>query len=239
MNICIDAGNSRVKFGIFDEDNLCEVFIHQSMDINYIESVYEKYQFTRGLICGSRHIEKEVLSQLADKYDIRILTHNTPLPIKNLYRTPESLGKDRLAGAVGGHFAFPFYDNLIIDLGTANTYNYVNQRAEFFGGNIAPGLAMRINLLHQGTDKLPMVSLHGEVNLYGMDTESALRNGAILGTIAEIEYYKKRFSEQYSAINIILTGGNAGVISHYLQNSYVIKPDLVLEGLNKILLHNA
>lgn len=239
MNICIDAGNSRVKYGIFENDTLCEVFIHQSLNIMHIESIFRKYQFKSGLITGSRHIEPLFLGELMERFNVIEFTHQTHIPVKNLYRTPKTLGLDRLAGAIGGHFAFPFFNNLIIDLGTANTYNFINQRAEFLGGNIAPGLAMRINILNQGTDKLPIVPVTGEVNLYGMDTDSALRNGAILGIIGEIEYYRIQFNEHYPPNNIILTGGNAGVISHYLRNSYVIKPDLVLEGLNKILLHNA
>lgn len=239
MNLAIDAGNSRIKYGIFDDDYLKEVIVRNQIEVDDINQMFEKYQFEKGIITGSRNIAPQTLSTLNKNYKINHLTPSTPLPVKNLYRSPETLGQDRLAGAIGGNLAFPFAHVMVIDLGTANTYNVINNKAQFLGGNIAPGLNMRLELLHQRTDKLPLTSLKGEIGLYGMDTDGALRNGAILGIVAEIEYYTREFNASFSPSKIILTGGNALFISHYLKDSYVIKPDLVLEGLNKILMHNA
>ena len=239
MNLTIDAGNSRIKYGIFDLDYLKEVIVRNTLELEDLHQIMDKYQYEQGILTGSRNIEPQMLMQLNRDFNIKYLTVNTPLPVSNMYRTPDTLGRDRLAGAIGGHFAFPFANVLVIDLGTANTYNVINNKAQFLGGNIAPGLSLRLELLNRGTDKLPLVGLKGEVGLYGMDTEGALRNGAILGVVAEIEYYTREFKAAFPSNKIILTGGNALFISHYLKESYVIKPDLVLEGLNRILLHNA
>ncbi|HQW10716.1 MAG TPA: type III pantothenate kinase [Saprospiraceae bacterium] len=239
MNIAIDAGNSRIKYGVFDVDYLKEVIVHNDLELEDLKQIHEKYGFDRGIITGSRNIGQDMLMILKDQYNIRYLTENTLLPAKNLYRTPDTLGKDRLAGAIAAHYCFPFAHVMVVDLGTATTYNIINNKSEFLGGNISPGLAMRLELMHARTDKLPLAGFKGEISLYGMDTESALRNGALLGVVAEIEYYKREFCAIFNPNKIILTGGNALFISHYLKDSFVIKPDLVLEGLNKILLHNA
>ncbi|HQW71310.1 MAG TPA: hypothetical protein PKZ91_05815, partial [Saprospiraceae bacterium] len=98
---------------------------------------------------------------------------------------------------------------------------------------------MRLQALHNYTDQLPLTATDGEFSLYGMDTEQALRNGALHGIVAEVEYYRAKYMEMFSPLKIILAGGNSVLVSHFLKDSYVIKPDLVLEGLNEILKTNA
>lgn len=238
MELAIDAGNSRVKYGIFEEGDLMKVIIHEQLESKDLEQIITEHKITKSIICSSRSLSPENLAYLHSRKTI-ILDENTPIPIKNKYRTPTTLGKDRLAGAVGAHFAFPFANNVIIDFGTAMTINFINSKGEFLGGNIAPGLKMRLQALHNYTDQLPLTTSEGEFSLYGMDTEQALRNGAIHGIVAEVEYYRARYMEKFSPLKIILAGGNSVLISHYLKDSYVIKPDLVLEGLNEILKINA
>jgi type III pantothenate kinase len=87
------------------------------------------------------------------------LDHSTPVPIKNLYATPETLGYDRLAAAVGAAAMFPGKNVLIVDFGTAITYDIVTAAGEFLGGNISPGAALRFRALHEGTGALPLGSL--------------------------------------------------------------------------------
>ena len=238
MELAIDAGNSRVKYGIFEEGELMKVIIRDQLTSMDMDEIITEHKVNRSIICASRALTPENIAYLHARKTI-ILDEHTPLPIKNKYRTPQTLGKDRLAGAVGAHFAFPFANNVVIDFGTAMTINFINNKGEFLGGNIAPGLKMRLQALHNFTDNLPLIATDGEFSLYGMDTEQALRNGAIHGIVAEVEYYREKYMEKYSPLKIILAGGNSVLVSHYLKDSYVIKPDLVLEGLNEILKSNA
>ncbi|HMT78350.1 MAG: type III pantothenate kinase [Bacteroidetes bacterium] len=234
MILTIDAGNSRVKYGLYEDDTLMKVIIRDSLVSQDIENICIEYNIQRSILCASRNLTPENLAYLHARRTL-IVDENTQIPIKNKYRTPKTLGKDRLAGAVGAHFSFPFAHNLYIDIGTAMTINFINNKGEFLGGNISPGLQMRLKALNLYTDQLPKPDLDDQLSLYGSDTEQALKNGAIHGVIAEIEYYKRKFSELYSPLKIILTGGNSIPITHFLNESYVIKPDLVLEGLNEIL----
>ena len=237
MNLTIDAGNSRVKYGIFSNDELAKVIVRDSLKSMDIEELSKEHQIKRSIICASRNLSPENLAYLQSR-DTLILDENTPIPIKNKYRTPKTLGKDRLAGAIAAHVAFPFANNVVIDLGTAMTINFINSKGEFLGGNISPGLNLRLQALHNNTDMLPLPSTDGEFSLYGMDTEQALRNGAIHGILAEIEYYSQKYKELCSPLKIILAGGNSVFINHYLKEPYVIKPDLVMEGLNEIIKFN-
>lgn len=234
MNLVIDAGNSRVKFGVFDADNLKEVIIEQDLNHDLLDQLYVKYQFDNCIISASRDLSDGDIGYLSEKHAV-FLNEFTQLPITNLYRTPKTLGKDRLAGAIGARALFPFANNLIFDFGTALTINFINHKGEFLGGNIAPGLHMRLQALNSFTDQLPLVNTEGELSLYGMDTTSALRNGAIHGMLAEYKYYVENYKNAYSPLKVIITGGSAPFISHFLNDSYVLKPDLVLEGLNEIL----
>lgn len=234
MNLVIDAGNSRVKYGLFEDDNLMKVIIRDSLDALEIEKIYRENEIKKSILCASRNLTTENIAYLQARKTI-ILDENTPIPIKNKYRTPKTLGKDRLAAAIGAYSSFPFAHNVVIDLGTAITINFITNNGEFLGGNISPGLIMRLKALNQYTDQLPLPDLEERLGLYGMETNQALAYGAVHGVLAEIEYYKKKYSDLFSPLKVILTGGNSIIITHFLNESYVIKPDLVLEGLNEIL----
>lgn len=144
MNIAIDAGNSRIKYGVFDVDYLKEVIVHNDPELEDLKQIHEKYGFDRGIITGSRNIGQDMLMILKDQYNIRYLTENTLLPAKNLYRTPDTLGKDRLAGAIAAHYCFPFAHVMVVDPGTATTYNIINNKSEFFGRQYLPRLGNAI-----------------------------------------------------------------------------------------------
>jgi len=238
MELAIDAGNSRVKYGVFQEGDLMKVIVREHLTSMDIDEICTENKITSSIICATRTLTPENIAYLHARKTI-ILDENTPIPIKNKYRTPKTLGKDRLAGVIGAHFAFPFANNVVIDFGTAMTINFINVKGEFLGGNISPGLKMRLQGLHNYTDQLPLTATDGEFSLYGMDTEQALRNGALHGIVAEVEYYRAKYMEMFSPLKIILAGGNSVLVSHFLKDSYVIKPDLVLEGLNEILKTNA
>lgn len=239
MKLVIDAGNSKVKIGIFEDDDLIEMRISKDFIIEEIVELYKSLKIEKGILCNSRYIEPESIHSLQSKVNLIHLTESTSLPIKNKYQSPSTLGKDRLAAAVGAYFAFPFANNLVIDLGTAMTTNFINNKGEFLGGTIAPGLTMRLKALNHFTGKLPLVEVLDSNQLYGMDTHSSLSNGAINGVVAEIEYYSSKYQKEYTPLKIILTGGNSSFMSHFLSGQFVIMNDLTLLGLYKILKHNA
>jgi type III pantothenate kinase len=160
------------------------------------------------------------------------------LPFKNLYKTPETLGTDRLAAAAGAFSHFPDTNVLVIDAGTAITYEFM-EPGLYLGGNISPGLMIRFRALHRFTGKLPLVNPSSGYEYPGQTTTSAIATGVIRGMIYEINEYIRTFEKKYADTRIILTGGDGDFFRDKLLKEVLYMPDLVMEGLNFILEYNA
>jgi type III pantothenate kinase len=164
-----------------------------------------------------------------------LFSQNTSLPIINKYRTPETLGKDRLAGVVGAQHLLPACDILVIDAGTAITYDFITSSGEFIGGSISPGIAMRYKALNTYTDRLPLLNYYDNAKLIGDDTSTSIFSGVLNGAVAEMEGIIQQYREVYPGIKIILTGGDHNYFDKRLKIKTFAAPNLVLEGLNLIL----
>ena len=175
-----------------------------------------------------------------------LFDHNTPVPIVNQYGTPETLGQDRLAAAVGAKSLCPDENLLIIDAGSAITYDFVSDKGEYKGGNIAPGIKMRFTILHRMTKKLPLVEADENelIPLFGTDTRDAIAAGVIRGVAYEVKGYMRTLGEKVTHFKTFLTGGHAPYILNNVRSSRTEKREILLEknlvliGLNKILCAN-
>ena len=161
------------------------------------------------------------------------------LPIQNLYKTPSTLGADRLAVSVGAVALFPNQNNLVIDMGTCITLDFVNSNNEYLGGVIMPGISMKFKALHTFTDKLPLLSVSNSNSvdfcIVGDDTLSSIISGVIGGTILELEGFVSRYIEKFGKMNIIFTGGDAIYFEKRVNFPNFADSSLLLVGLNKIL----
>ncbi len=166
------------------------------------------------------------------------MDQKTPLPIRNLYRTPETLGKDRIAAVVGGNVLFPDRNILVIDAGTAITYDFINNNQEYIGGNISPGLSMRFQALHQFTNRLPLLKKEEDLELLGENTDKAIIRGVQNGIVFEMNNYIESLSVKNGSLITILTGGDSNFFDNKLKYPIFVESDLVLTGLNKILKYN-
>lgn len=239
-NICIDWGNSRVKAGIFDASgNLVEStsFTEYEASDN-IASLLNRHNPVKGIFCsvvnGTGDVEHMLNSSL--KAFVK-LDNNTKVPIMNAY-SGETLGADRLGLAVAAWSLHPDKNNLVVCAGTCITYNFVQKNKAFRGGAISPGLNMRLQAMHDLTNRLPRVLPDGETLLLGYDTETCMRSGAVNGTAAEIDGMVNEFASQYPDFNAILTGGDAAFFGSKLKSKIFADPDLLLKGLNIILTYN-
>ena len=170
--------------------------------------------------------------------DVIFLDHTTPIPIDNLYSTPETLGPDRLAASIGANALCPYSDILVIDMGTAITYDYVNANGQYLGGNISPGIEMRFKALHDFTAKLPLVDKSGTLNAIGSNTEEAIRAGVILGMKHEVEGYIREFLSKNSHVSVFLTGGDSINFDDTLKKYTFAYKFLVQEGLAEVFHYN-
>lgn len=166
---------------------------------------------------------------------VTVLGADIPLPVRIGYRTPATLGADRIAAAVGATVIHPGRTCLVVDMGTAITYDVVTADGEYLGGNIAPGIFVRLEALNHFTAALPLVETDGEVPRWGYDTETALRSGAIRGVVGELQYYRHCLEPDAA---VVLTGGSADLITDYITSPITVEPNLVLIGLNRILEYN-
>ena len=235
MNLTIDQGNTFCKVLLFDEDNIVARFCVENKNVEDLERELNYYRIKRAII-SSVSDPDGVLALLAKlNIEVQQLTHKSELPIKLEYTTPDTLGLDRIAAAVGAYYLSPKTPNLIIDIGTAITYDMYLPENGFIGGNIAPGLDMRLNAMHTFTKRLPLLAREDVPNYFGKSTKEAIINGAQIGIVAEINNYIEYAKTKYGEISIFLTGGDATYFEKEIKNSIFAVPNLLMIGLREIL----
>jgi type III pantothenate kinase len=239
MNLSVDIGNTRSKIALFEGDKL---FCTQAMESVFSpawEELFAQHNIENGILSSVKSNDEELLCFLQQKTKHFIeLSHRTPLPIQIDYSTPETLGKDRLAAVIGAYTLMPQHDILVIDAGTAITFDFLSANGCYHGGAIAPGLTMRFRALHEFTGKLPLLSPKEDTPLVGRSTDEAIRSGVVGGMIAEIEAYAQALREQYPQLLIFLTGGDAFFFEKKLKSSIFANSNLVFIGLNRIIDYN-
>lgn len=236
MNLVLDAGNTRMKYAFFEGERLVEAKYQPDELFQDIGKWKERGAVIDLLLSGSGKIPEGTRILLRELSDICIeASPLMRLPLKIGYATPETLGFDRIAICVGAMGIYPECRLLVIDSGTCITFNYVDEKGTFLGGNISPGLEMRLRGLHQFTARLPYVAPAEEYGGIGRTTEQAIRNGVMEGMLFEVENYIQRFIRKYENAGVVITGGN----SHFLQKKLPAEVRfceiLGLTGLNEIL----
>lgn len=236
MNLIVDIGNNSAKYYLFNGE---QIVLH-SRRANGTYGILDEWNKEFG-------IEKIIVSSVIDLKDdakecfkaigcpLLWFGCGTPTPLKIDYRTPHTLGSDRLAAATGAWCEAPEHNMLIIDCGSAITIDFVDKNGNYKGGNIAPGIKMRLMALHDYTDRLPLIEKDGEIPTLGHDTESAIRSGVIRGICHEIDGYIDEFKEKYGDVLVFLTGGDEKSLKNNIKSRIFADKYLVAKGLNRIL----
>jgi len=239
MNLILDIGNSRTKLAVFDGKTKVSSARIDSLDRESFEKSISNLVFDKVIISSVRIVPNFITDIFSSQgVFIHILSYKSKLPFEIQYKTPDTLGTDRIAALAGAFNLFPDENILIIDAGTAITYDFLI-KGIYKGGNISPGINIRLKALHNFTDKLPLVSIDEDFNSPGQTTHDAILSGVINGTIYEINEYIRTFKKEHINNKIILTGGNSEYINTKLNEQIICIPDLVNEGLNFILEYNA
>lgn len=236
MNLIIDQGNSSAKIALFQGDEMLYFHKYEKFSKKEAEEVQKLYPYTQAIISSVTE-KDEALTDFLQKNTKKfiVLSHQTPIPLKNLYKTPETLGRDRIAVCVGANHLKPNTNILVIDAGTAITYDIVNAQNEYVGGNISLGIAMRSQALHTFTAKLPLVDVKDDAPLIGSSTEDAIASGVINGVIGEMQSFIDQISAVYPQLAIFLTGGSSKCFEKRIKNQIFAYSNLVHIGLNRIL----
>jgi len=240
VNLIIDIGNTCIKLVAFDGGKVVDERRSDKNDVASLKDFCNRYPFADGIFSAVSDISDEYRTAL-QSLPFRMLELRsgvTRVPIKNMYATPETLGTDRLAAVVGANMLQPGHDLLIIDIGTCVTFDFVNSKGEYLGGNISPGPSMRLRALNDYTARLPLVSRKGDTPDVGNDTETAIRSGVINGVKYEIEGYIRFFLAKYPQLFVYLTGG-VHLNLEFSKNLPIFADDFIVpKGLNRILEYN-
>lgn len=235
MNLAVDYGNSSAKVAIFDQHELTEkhIFAHPDDLKSFLEN-----SSAENFIISSVTTEAEAVLQWSQAKNKFVLSYQLPLPVNILYATPKTLGVDRIAGSCGAVKLFPDKNTLVIDAGTCITYDFTDSSRQYYGGSISPGLKMRFQAVHTFTARLPLVNAAENAELIGNSTETSIQSGIVNGTLAEIDGIIERYRHKYPDLQVILCGGDGPFFENKLKASIFAAPDLVLIGLNSVLIHN-
>lgn len=237
MKLIIDIGNTRTKLAVFSGNEPEEIFFSEDISVQLLTKTVEKYPAVGSAILSAvKDYPPEIDDFLGNRFYFLRLDNQTPLPVKILYKSPQTLGKDRIAIAAASRTMFPGQNVLAIDAGTTITYDFVNEKGEYQGGGISPGIRMRLKALHAFTGKLPWVStLLPDVDLIGNDTQSSILSGVLNGAIAEVDGIISAYQARYPQLKVVLSGGDEKYFDKRLKNNIFALPNFVLRGLKEIL----
>jgi len=240
VNLVLDIGNSRVKAGVFNKNELLHYISFmpgQHSEIKKILNSFPELKFA--IVSNVLTHAKDISQLLLNKLNCIDFNFNTKIPIKNNYRSPETLGNDRLAAVVGATCRFPNKNCLVIDAGTCIKYDFVGSDGAFIGGAISPGIEMRFKALNKYTDRLPLVSIDMDYEeITGQTTKESILSGVQGGVLQEMKGIISHYKEKFPDIECIITGGDWQFFENGLKNSIFAAPFLLLEGLNEILNYN-
>lgn len=232
--ICFDFGNTRLKAAFFSGPVVEEVVVVADQSIHSIRQLVQRFSPHKTILSSVIDHDPDIEQFLSDVSHFHKLTHLSKLPFTTSVAKPETIGTDRLALTAAAVYFYPGYNNLVIGTGTCITYNFVNKYHQFLGGNISPGLEMRLKSMHDYTAKLPLVAANWNVPLIGYDTHSNILSGAVIGMAKEIEGFAEAYAEKYGNFNALLTGGDTGILASHLKKKIFADPELIFKGLYAI-----
>ena len=234
--LIIDIGNTFSKLAVYESKNLKTVEVSENLLLDDVISFFQrKGPFRAAILSSVTDYSPDIAAFLKQKTNFFELSHKLSLPVSIHYKTPRTLGKDRIAAVVGAAARFPAQEILVIDAGTAITYDMVTAQKTYLGGGISPGIDMRFKALHTFTGNLPLVPRQDLAELLGDSTTDSILSGVLNGVLAEVSGIIDAYRKKFDGIQVIITGGDHKYFDNKLKNNIFALPNLVLDGLNEIL----
>lgn len=236
MDLVIDIGNTLQKIAIFNRSGeMVSLFKETNTGIRFFEHLFRDFKIERTIVSSVGHFDESAAEWLENHSHLLFFTKNCKLPITIEYQTPETLGTDRIAAAVGANSLFEGYNVLSIMAGTCLVTDFVRKDGVYLGGSISPGMEMRFKALSEHTARLPKVSPAHADFLAGNTTEKSIISGVINGMAFEINGFIDEYSMKYEDLKVVLSGGDAQMLHNYVKKSIFAAQNPTLVGLHKIL----
>ncbi|UUV21404.1 type III pantothenate kinase [Paenimyroides aestuarii] len=233
MIICIDVGNTRTKVAVYENSTLQQLLITNNEKL--LKNISKQIQGIENcvdiILSSVGNLPSTTIEGLKKIGNLITVTHNSPIPFKNFYTTPNTLGIDRIVLTAGAVLKYPKQNRLVIDAGTCITYDFVNSLDQYHGGAISPGIGLRYKSLNDHTAHLPLEKISELHPFVGNSTATAIHSGVLNGVVAEIEAFIEHFKHQDENLTVILTGGNSEFLVNRLKNSIFANPNFLLESL--------
>ena len=239
MNLVLDVGNSLLKIALFEKSELIQKFKFSENYKKNTEDIISKYKVTHSIISNVGRIDDSIINILKESTNLLLVSNQLKIPFKNLYKSKNTLGQDRLALVSAAAFNFPNENVLIVDVGSCITYDFKNNNNEYLGGGISPGISMRFKSLNTFTSNLPLIDFDSIYQLIGNNTKNSITSGVVNGTISEINGIIQQYREEFKNIRIILTGGDSNFLLKKIKNTIFADRNFLLIGLNKLLEDNS
>lgn len=239
MNLILDVGNSLLKIALFKKSQLIQKFKFTENYKRNIEDIISENNVTHSIISNVGRIDDSIINILKESTNLLLVSNQLKFPFKNLYKSKNTLGQDRLALVSAAAFKFPKENVLIVDAGSCITYDFKNNNNEYLGGGISPGILMRFKSLNTFTSNLPLIDFDSIHQLIGNNTKNSINSGVINGTISEINGIIQQYCKEFKNIRIILTGGDSNFLLKRIKNSIFADQNFLLVGLNKLLEDNS
>jgi type III pantothenate kinase len=231
ITLCFDFGNTRLKYAVFENATLRSVEPMPDDGDHTLRMILEKHRPDRTILSSVIDHHPGVDKILSAETHFHRLTNLSRIPITTPVGKPETIGADRLALAAAASHFYPDVNNLVVTLGSAITFNYINRFHEFVGGSISPGMEMRFKSLELFTARLPLVGPHWNFPLLGYDTKTNIQSGVIIGIAKEIDGVIGAYEERYERLNVLMTGGDAAWFMPFMKKKVITDPDLIFKGL--------
>ena len=237
MNLIIDVGNSLVKLAVFKDSELVAKVISEKKDfVKTLRRVQTEHpDLARCIVSSVGSFSEEELILLRETLPVVVLSHELRLPFINKYATPTTLGVDRIALVSAAAYQYPEEHVLIIDAGSCITYDFLTAENDYLGGAISPGLEMRYKAMHHFTANLPLLDAEVPENTIGNSTNNSMHIGVFQGVTSEIDGFIDRYTQNFSPLTVILTGGAAHFLRDSIKNDIFANSNFLLQGLNHIL----
>mgnify|MGYP000851728766 CR=1 FL=1 len=240
-HLCIDIGNTRTKLATFAaDDSMIDLqFVPHIETIEAVDKILVAQQISHCILSSVATRDAALIAFLSQNTHFIELSHRTHIPIDNRYKTPETLGKDRLAAVIAANYLYPNEAVLVIDAGSCITFDFIDGHACYWGGSITPGIKMRFKAMHHFTGRLPLMALPENIpSLTENTTATAMQSGIYWGVLAEVEGIIKAYQKDFPHLQIIVTGGDTDFLKQHLSIDVQADPYLVLQGLHRILQYN-
>ncbi len=238
MNLIIDVGNTLTKLAVVSNNNIVYSNRYNNLNIKDVDEILNKYSVLKSIVSIVGLANEDTINHLKDCCKTIVLDRDTKIPIKNQYSTPKTLGYDRIAVCAGANYLYPQKDILVIDAGTAITYETITSEGIYLGGAISPGISLRFKSLNDHTSKLPYLEKNETYPLIGTNTNDCIYSGILNGVVAEVDNYISEIKTKFPSIYVLLTGGDSNFFANKLKNSIFVNQNLMIVGLNRILEFN-